>query len=255
MICGVFGLPGAGKSTFLTCLALRALQGKPLSVGHFRYKKMIGEPILYQRVFSNVPIEGTYKLDFDSLGVYDFSYSLILIDEISLFCDSRNWKEFRSDLRDFMALHRHYHCTIVYFSQNYKDTDIKIRNLTERLFCLDRCGEFSRVRPIDQGFKIDEQITTGYYLSPPLSGTYIYRRKYYRYFDSFAAPLLPANPAQIWDTKAKPKPEKFAKVKRYATDFLSKAKKYFSPDDSGRKKAIEIAKKINSEFSETNENT
>ena len=82
MIVGVFGLPGAGKSTFLTWLILRALKCKPLFIGHFSYKKQIGEFRTYKRVFSNIPIDGTYKLDFDALGKYDFNDSLIIIDEI-----------------------------------------------------------------------------------------------------------------------------------------------------------------------------
>ena len=72
MICGVFGLPRAGKTTFLTYLALRALKGKSLSVGHARWRKKIGEFAPYERVFCNFPIEGCFKLDFDALGVYDF---------------------------------------------------------------------------------------------------------------------------------------------------------------------------------------
>ena len=105
MICGVFGLPRAGKTTFLTYLALEALKGKALHVGHLRWRKKIGEFAPYERVFCNFPLAGTFKLDFDALGVYDFSNSLILIDEIMLVCDSRDWANFRHDLRDFLALH------------------------------------------------------------------------------------------------------------------------------------------------------
>ena len=117
MIVGVFGLPGAGKSTFLTWLILRALNDKPLYIGHLSFKRPIGEVRHYKRVFSNIPIDGTYKLDFDHLGKYDFSDSLIVIDEIGTLCDSRKWKDFDDGLRDFMSLHRHYNCTLVYCSQ------------------------------------------------------------------------------------------------------------------------------------------
>ena len=81
MITGVFGLPGAGKTTFLTWLTLRALRKKPLYIGHLGFKKMIGECRTYDKVYSNVPIDGTYKLTFEHLGKVDFSDCLIIIDE------------------------------------------------------------------------------------------------------------------------------------------------------------------------------
>ena len=199
MICGVFGLPRSGKSTFLTYLAREALKGRSLGVGHFKFRKRIGEFAPYQRVFCNFPLEGCYQLNFDDLGKYDFSNSLILIDEIMLVCDSRDYKNFPHDLRDFLALHGHYRCDLVYCSQGYMDTDKRIRNLTERMFYIEKFGAYTRVRPIDKGFKIDEQINEGYYLAPPLSATYIRRKKYYKYFDSFAAPEMPENKSEIWN--------------------------------------------------------
>lgn len=206
MICGVFGLPRAGKSTFLTYLIIKSMKGKRLGVGHFAWKKPIGEFSPYKRIFCNFPVAGTYKLDFDSLGVYDFSDSLIIIDEIMLLCDSRDWKSFRADLRDFLALHGHYKCDIVYCSQGYQDTDLRIRNLTERIFYIEKFGSFTRIRPIDKGWSFNEQITEGYDLAPPLGSTWLYRRLYYKHFDSFSAPAMPENPAKFWDDCADVQP-------------------------------------------------
>ena len=61
MIIEILGLPGAGKTTCLTWICLRALAGKPLRVGHFSYKQYIGEVQKYKRVFSNVPIYCLYE--------------------------------------------------------------------------------------------------------------------------------------------------------------------------------------------------
>ena len=124
---------------------------------------------------------------------------MIIIDEIMLLCDSRDWKNFRHDLRNFLALHGHYRCDIVYCSQGYQDTDLRIRNLTERMFYIEKSGSFTVVRPIDKGWSIDEQIREGYKLAPKLGCSWIYRKKYYRYFDSFAAPEMPQNPSPLWD--------------------------------------------------------
>ena len=84
MVEGIFGLPGQGKSTYLAKLAKKAI------------KKKI-------KVYSNFYIKGCYKLDFDDLGVHDYSDCLILIDEISLFCDCRSWKNFNADLVYFFT--------------------------------------------------------------------------------------------------------------------------------------------------------
>lgn len=94
MVQGVFGLPGSGKSTYLAKLAKKS------------FKK-------YDRVYSNFYIRGCYQLDFDTLGLVDYSDCLILIDEISLFCDCRNWKNFSSDMVYFWTNHRHYGVDIV----------------------------------------------------------------------------------------------------------------------------------------------
>ena len=222
MICGVFGLPRAGKTTFLTYLALEALKGKALHVGHLRWRKPIGEFAPYERVFCNFPLAGTFKLDFDALGVYDFSNSLILIDEIMLVCDSRDWSNFRHDLRDFLALHGHYKCDLVYCSQGYMDTDKRIRNLTERMFYIEKFGGYTRVRPIDKGFTIDDQIKEGYTLGAPLAATYIKRSKYYKYFDSFDAPKMPDNPAEFWSLETVPE--------SWLDRLIAKFKRHVSPE-------------------------
>lgn len=178
MVQGVFGLPGSGKSTYLAKLAKKS------------FKK-------YDRVYSNFYIRGCYQLDFDTLGLVDYSDCLILIDEISLFCDCRNWKNFNSDMVYFWTNHRHYGVDIVYCSQSYADCDKKIRNLTDSLYYI-RSGflGFSLVRKIDKVFNVDSDITEGYRLSgfPSL----VFRRRYYNMFDSFTRRFLPPNTAEKW---------------------------------------------------------
>ena len=117
MIICIFGLPGAGKTTLLTAFSVRALKGKALSVGHFSFKVPLGDNRKYKRVFSNVPLDGCYKLDFDHLGKYEYDDSLLVIDEAGSLADSRNWKAFDNDLRDFINMHRHYHCEQIIMSQ------------------------------------------------------------------------------------------------------------------------------------------
>lgn len=178
MVQGIFGLPGSGKSTYLAKIAKKY------------QKKGI-------KVYSNFYIKGCYQLDFDDLGVHDYSDCCILIDEISLFADSRNWKNYSAPLRYYMACHRHYNAVIYYASQSYKDCDLRIRNITDTLYYI-RTSIFglSVVREIGKCFSIDGEIGESYDLVglPKLC----LRRRYYDMFDSFERKYLPKNSAEPW---------------------------------------------------------
>lgn len=196
---GVFGLPGSGKSSFLAFLAARALSGKPLTLGRFAWKYSLSETSHFDRVYTNFDCPGCFRLNFDDLGLVDFSNCLILIDEIMLLCDSRDYKNFPHHLRDFLALHRHYGVTICYCSQGYADTDKRIRNLTDNLFYIEKSGSFSKISPIKKSWRIDQDIAEGYTLCPPIASTWIYRPRYYKLFNSFDKPLkLAENNSKPW---------------------------------------------------------
>lgn len=197
-IYGVFGLPRAGKTTFLTACADRALSGKSLSIGHFCWKTPIGEFSPYDRVYTNFDCKGCYKLDFDKLGIEDFSNCLILIDEIMLLCDSRDYKNFPVRLRNFLALHGHSRVDILYCSQGYADTDKRFRNLTDKIFYIQKRGSFTLVSPIEKSWRIDQDIQEGYTMCPPIGASWIYRPRYYSEFDSFERPDYLPNRAQPW---------------------------------------------------------
>lgn len=198
MISMVFGLPRAGKTTFLAYTAKRALAGKPIYVGRGAWRRYLGEEKTYKRVYSNFPLQGCYELDWDALGKVDFSNCLILIDEIMHVCDSREWKDFPAEKKYFFSMHGHAHCDIVACSQHFRDCDVRIRNLTEQIFYIEKFGAFTRISPVQKGWRFNEDIQEGYELAPPLSRTYILRKRYYCLFDSFAMKPLPENPAKLW---------------------------------------------------------
>ena len=89
MISCLIGLPGSGKSTLLSYLAYRAIMHKSINFHGFHV-----QTTHYDHVFSNFPANGAYKFDFDKLGYVDYKECLMLCDEIQLFADSRNFKEF-----------------------------------------------------------------------------------------------------------------------------------------------------------------
>ena len=135
MIQGVFGLPGMGKSTFMTKCAVMSLKGKTFM--GVKPKKI---------VFTNFECQGCYKLDFDKLGLYNFCDCLILIDEIMLFADTRNFKTFPEHLkRGFFAKHRHSNIDIIWCSQYWDDCDKKIRVLTQKFYLMEK----SKIFPVD----------------------------------------------------------------------------------------------------------
>lgn len=192
MIYGVIGLPRAGKTTFLTACATHWQNGK-------KYMHIPPAP-----VYTNFWCPGCYKLDFDTLGLYHYSDCNILIDEIMLLADNRNFKTFPEHLKMFFALHGHFHVNVIWCSQNW-DCDRKIRSLTQQLFLLERgkiLTNFSFVKPIYRKISVEksmvsEQFTVG----APLEWVPIYRPKYYQNFDSFETNELQDFIPEKWEQK------------------------------------------------------
>lgn len=111
----VFGKKGSGKSTYMTKLAVR-------------YHKQ------GRQIFSNCDVPYGTKIDISTLGMFvPPPESVLLIDEVGMIWDNRNFKNFRNDVRDFFKLQRHYRVICYLFSQTF-DIDIKLRNLTDAMY-------------------------------------------------------------------------------------------------------------------------
>lgn len=188
MITGYFGLPGCGKSTFKTMLARKYIRK-----GYTVY------------TLSDSPVKGSYIIDWEDIGRYDLSNSVLFIDEISLYADSRDFKKFNQILKKAFILHRHYHMDIYWFTQQWDGVDRKIREMTPRLYYIRKFGELSYAITIKRFIFIDKEqhaIQTGYKKSNSILAfigkvffvralQFCYRPLYYKYFDSFEAPELP----------------------------------------------------------------
>lgn len=112
-----FGKKGSGKTTYLTKTAYKY------------YKKG-------WKVFATIDTPFSCKFNVDLLGQFvPPPNSVLLIDEVGMIWDNRNFKNFRNDVRDFFKLQRHYRCVVYLFSQTF-DIDIKLRNLTDAMFLL-----------------------------------------------------------------------------------------------------------------------
>lgn len=193
-----FGLPGAGKTTLMVALALKAVKSKK-----------------YEHVYCNVPIAvpGVTYIRNEYIGVFQLKNALILIDEATLFADSRDHKNFSKQKIEFFLLHRHYNCDIVLFTQQWDGVDRKIRVITDRVYYMYKgklTGKwFSCYYRIPYGIIIPDpkkdgseklgDIVQGYCKPSILVRLFspkLYRPKYYKYFDSWDCPELPPLPEE-----------------------------------------------------------
>lgn len=183
MISGIFGLPASGKSMLLAGCADSALRGRPFRIG--RNFLHTGK---YEHVLTNFPMIGCSRLEFETLGKYNISNSLILIDEIMMYADSRNFKSFSDDLKFFFSQHRKLGLDIVWTSQNYDDSDKKIRGLTDKYYYCRRMAipKFSIVSPINSYLRVDQgKISSGYELDSVIMSKILYLPKYWNLVDSY----------------------------------------------------------------------
>lgn len=210
MINYYFGLPGAGKTTHLVATALKV--NRQINKGRSPYKRVLSN------VRFSVPKGETshcFFFDNEDFGNFDMSYSLILFDESQMSFDNRDYKSLKSNVRNFLMLHRHYKCNIFFYNQTYDGIDKKIRFITNNVYYLKRNLISGKTVPhrikymmyipkkpkhdmITSGAENGE-ITMRYYqagffehlfsklfLEPPVK-----LKRYFNYFDSFEAPALP----------------------------------------------------------------
>lgn len=115
----IFAKKGQGKSTLLTKMALHHLRKG-------------------WEVYSTEPIPGCHLIVPEDIGYFEFPpHSLIVIDEIGMIWDNRNFKSFKPEVRDWFKLQRHRKCKVICASQSF-DVDKKIRDLADDMFLLQK---------------------------------------------------------------------------------------------------------------------
>lgn len=194
MISLYFGLPGCGKTTLLTKFALESCS------------KGI-------KTYGNIPldIEGYIQIENNWVGKYDISNGLLLIDEGTLFANSRKYASFSDEMTQFFLLHRHYKINIIIFTQQWDGLDKRIRVITDNVYYVYKTpllgAWVTKYYKVPYGIIIPDpkkndseklgEIIQGY-CKPGLLGRIfcgrVYRPKYYKYFNSWDAPSLPPLP-------------------------------------------------------------
>lgn len=188
-----FGLPGCGKTTILTYLALKAVKG-----------------VKYENVYSNVEINvpGVTYITDECIGKYELRDCLLLIDEATLFADSRDYKNFSKGRLEYFLKHRHRNADIILFTQQWDGVDRKIRVITDRVYYVFKgwlLGHwystvwkipYKVMFPNEDGDRAGEIIMG--YVKPPilirLFAKKIYRPPLYKYFDSWELDPMPELP-------------------------------------------------------------
>lgn len=179
----VFGKKGSGKSTYLVKLAQTHLKK-----GWNVYTNM-------EELF----MPGVRHFNIQHLG--DFvpeAQSLLLLDEVGMIWDNRDYKLFKPCVRDFFKLQRHYHVKVYMASQTF-DVDKKIRDLCDgmflhqnflRVFTLGK--RITRKVVITQSTsEAESRISEDLVICPFWEWTLTYIPKWGKFFDSHAIPDKP----------------------------------------------------------------
>lgn len=181
----VFGKKGSGKTTFLTKVAINEIKNN-------------------KTVYSTIDIPGTRKFDVNDLGLSIFPInSVILIDEVGMIWDNRDFKNFKTHVRDYFKFQRQYKNKVYLFSQTF-DVDLKLRNLTDEMYLLtNKFRVFSVARRINKNITIQKaeegtgrasQLVDNYEFVPLLSPNSIiitFIPRWIPYFNSYDPPRKP----------------------------------------------------------------
>lgn len=182
----IFGKKGSGKSTLLTKYALDYMKKG-------------------WNVYSTEHCPGTYQISYQDIGVKKIPpNSVVIVDEVGMIWDSRNFKNFPTYVRDYFKLQRHYKHVVILASQTF-DVDKKIRDLADEMYLVNkRFRVFSYAKKIlrktvlveskyskDGDSKISEDLEFDsllFFWAGSRKFTFI--PKYIKYFDSFKVPEL-----------------------------------------------------------------
>lgn len=162
--------------------------------------------------FSNVELFGCYHFDPKDFGHKQLPrHSVLLIDEISLLYDSRNFKSFDLAISNYVRLLGHKDNIVICASQTW-DIDKRLRDLTDELYlCVKFLSVFSvakrikKVPTLHKPLQLENGSSAGegfisedfkYY--PPTMWKFTFIPRWAPFFNSFDDTPLPAVPRKIW---------------------------------------------------------
>lgn len=182
----IFGKKGSGKSSFLIKLAY-----KYLKKGYKVYTNM-----------EDCVIPGVRIINIQHVGDYvPETNSLLLLDEVGMVWDSRDYKKFKPEVRDFFKLQRHYK-VICYLASQTFDIDKKIRDLTDSMMlCTSFMTAWSLGRTISRRFVLtspqgdsESRISEQLVFEKPWHWKLTYIPRWAKGYDSYQTPNKPKLP-------------------------------------------------------------
>lgn len=180
----VFGKKGSGKSSYLVRKAIQ-YQKK----GYLVYTNM-----------QDCCLDGVRIINPDHLGDFvPVADSCLLLDEVGMLYDNRDYRNFRPSVRNFFKLQRHYRVVCYLASQTF-DIDKKLRDLTDEMYLITNIATAcSLVRPIRKTVTLTEATAEGESrIAENLKFRFVTSWRVYwipstiKYFQSFKSPDLPA---------------------------------------------------------------
>lgn len=176
----IFGKKGSGKSSYLAKLAVKYSKR-----GWNIYTNM-----------DDLAVPGVRYINPHDLGDYvPCPHSVVLLDEVGMLYDNRDFKNFRPAVRDFFKLQRHYQCIVYLASQSF-DIDKKLRDLTDKMFlCVSVGNTLSVLKPITKRITLtdasslgESRIADNLKFSPIFLWKVTFLPKWSKYFQSFLLP-------------------------------------------------------------------
>ena len=182
----VFGKKGSGKSTLMVRMAYEYLA-------------------MGWTVFCTERLDGCIYINYKDIGFKVIPpQSLLLVDEVGMIWDNRNYKDFKPEVRDWFKLQRHYKVKVVLFSQTF-DIDKKLRDLTDDMYlCSNVLRVFSWAKRItrrvvlvqpgpDTPARIDEELKYDPLFWWPFGSRILtFIPQWAPFFDSHNCPVLPS---------------------------------------------------------------
>ena len=206
MVSLFFGLPGAGKTAYLTFRIVNYLM-----LIDTRSKKC-----RYENIWTNADVSishpSLHVVPFSDMVNYDLGErSVLLIDEAQLEFSTREYKTFTKDLLRLFTMHRHYGYDIETYTQRFNALDLNVRTLTVNVYYLRKGGIFrgvTHVYPVSYGIYIPRkkdtdsndygEIKQGYWRWSFISALFhprIVRKPLYGLFESYCRPSLDIHPS------------------------------------------------------------
>lgn len=182
----ILGLPRSGKTTLLQKIA------------NYHTKKG-------RKVYSNVPLENTYKIEIADIGKYQIENAVILLDECGVYLNNRKWKSTPQEFIEWTKYVGHYKC-LVYLASQAEDFEVTLARMCQSIWLCRKIGKrismAAHIKVIldvdDTGQCIIKRLTKESIIGALLNNEFTWMPKYWKGFNSFECKKLEDKMFNTW---------------------------------------------------------